>query len=346
MQIVDRYLNEVKRYLPAAQRDDIAKELSANILAEMDDRESALGRPLSEDEQIAILQQQGSPMLVASRYRHDQRAFSFGRVIIGPALFSLYTKILALNLCITVVVTSVVITALGVHGGLSALLWPALIQFAVITTIFAALEQSQKKSHILDRWNPRALPPRHDPLKISRFNSFSGMLSGVIFVLCWLHVPGATYAVIYLFLGPLVNYIAPTSVSPVFLSPSWQLFYLPILLLVLMDIAQHGLNFAFPRWTRNRLFIRAALSSLSLIVVLLLFRAGDLLLLNPDLPAATGNPGLAPLLAIVNLSVHYTMLVAAAIKAFGIFRQVTLAIHPPYLHLGPPPSLAARPPQI
>jgi hypothetical protein len=345
MQIIERYLNEVKRCLPAAQRDDIVKELSANILGEMDDRASTLGRPLTEDEQIAILQKQGSPMVVASRYRNDQRAFSFGRVIIGPALFSLYTKILALNLCITLVVASIVGTVLGMHVGLTALLWPAFLQFTTVTTIFAAIEQSQKKFHIFERWNPRALPVR-DPLKISRSSSFSGILSGFIFVMCWVHVPGATFAVMYLFLGSLVNYIAPISASPVLLASAWQMFYLPILLLVLIDTAQHGLNFAFPRWTPNRLFIRAAVSSLGLVVVLLLFRAGDLLLLNQDLPAAARNAGLAPLLTVINLSVHYSMLVAAGIKAFSIFRYITLAIHPPYVHLGSPPGVPARPPQV
>lgn len=333
MQLVDRYLNEVKRYLPAAQRDDIAKELSANILAEMEDRESSLGRPLTEDEQIAILQQQGSPMVVASRYRHDQRTFSFGRVIIGPMLFPLYTKILSLNLLITVVVSSIVMITLGLHVGLTAFLWPALLQFAAVTTIFAALEQSQKKFHILDRWNPRALPPVRDPLKISRSSSFSGILSNLIFVLCWLHVPGATYAVAYLFLGPLVRYIAPASVSPLLFAPTWQIFYLPILVLVLLDTAQHGLNFALPRWTRNRLFIRAAFSSLGLAVVLLLFRAGDLLILNSEVASSRQLAGLA---YIINLSVHYSMLGAAAITAFSIVRQLSLAIHPPHLHLNPP----------
>jgi hypothetical protein len=336
MQLVDRYLNEVKRYLPAAQRDDIAKELSANILAEMEDRESSLGRPLTEDEQIAILQQQGSPMVVASRYRLDQRTFSFGRIVIGPMLFPLYTKILSLNLLITVVVSSIVMITLGLHVGLSALLWPAVLQFAAVTTIFAAIEQSQKRFHILDRWNPRALPPVRDPLKISRAGTIFEMFWCVVFVLCWLRVPGATYAVAYLFLGPLVRYIAPASVSPVLFASSWQIFYLPILILVLLGIAQNGLNFAFPRWTRNRLFIRAALSSLGLVVVLLLFRAGDLFLLNPDVPAATRNPGLAAILTIINLSVHYSMLLAAAINGFSIARQLSMAIHPPHLHLNPP----------
>jgi hypothetical protein len=326
MQIVDRYLQEVKRYLPRDQREDILKELSANVLAEMEDREAALGRPLTEDEQIANLQQQGSPLVVASRYYHNQLAFTFGRVIIGPTLFPLYTKILALNISITVFVASVVAITLGAHVGLSALLLPALLQFATVTLIFAAIEQYQSKSRIFDRWNPRALPPARDPVKISRTSSFSGILSGLIFVLCWLHVPGATYAVAYLFLGPLVRYLAPANASPLVYAPNWQVFYLPILILVCLSVAQHGLNFAFPRWTRNRLIVSAALSSLGLVVSLLLFRAGDLLLLNPEISNAAQYSDLA---RVINQSVHYSMLVGAAVAMFTIAKELRLAARVP-----------------
>jgi hypothetical protein len=322
MQLVDRYLQQVKRYLPAAQREDIAKELSANILAEMDDRESSLGRPLTEDEQIAILQQQGSPLVVASRYSNDQRAFAFGRVIIGPALFPIYAKILALNFTITVVVASIVMSTLGMHVGVTALCWPALLQFTIVTAVFAAIDQSQKKFHILDTWNPRALPPVKDPLKISRAGAAFEIFWGIVFVLCWLRVPGAAYAVGYLFLGPLVGYLAPHSISPLTVAPSWQIFYLPILVLVLLSTAQHGLNLAFPRWTRNRLFARAALSSLSLAVVLLIFRAGNLLLVNNDISSSGQLAGLA---SIINISVHYSMLFVALITLINILKQLRLA---------------------
>ncbi len=337
MQLLDRYLQEVKRYLPAAQRDDILKELSANILEEMDEREAALSRPLTEDEQIAILQQQGSPLVVASRYRHDQRSFTFGRVIIGPTLFPLYSKILALNLTLTVVIASIVMTTLGMHVGFSALLWPALLQFATITTIFAAIEQSQDKFHILDRWNPRALPPVRDPLKISRANTFFEMFCSLIFVLCWIHVPGATYAVAYLFVGPLVRYLQPATVDPLLYSPAWQIFYLPILILVLLGIAQHGLNFAFPRWTRNRLIARVSLSSLGLLLTLLLFRAGDLFLVNPEAANATHYLGLA---TVINAVVHYSVLAAAIIAAFQIAWEIRRIVR-----LTPAPSPSSSAPQ-
>ena len=333
MQLVDRYLQEVKRYLPAVQRDDILKELSANILGEMDDRESTLGRTLTEDEQIAILQQQGSPMVVASRYRNDQRSFTFGRVIIGPALFPLYAKILTLNLTITVVVSSIVMTTLGLHVGLTALFWPALLQFSIVTAIFAAIEQSQNKFHILDHWNPRALPPVRDPLKISRANTFFEMFCNLVFVLCWLHVPGATYAVAYMFLGPAVRYLEPVSADPLVYAPAWQIFYLPILLFVLLSMAQQGLNFAFPRWTRNRLIARVSLSSLGLLLTFLLFRAGDLFLVNPDAANATQYASLA---VAINAVVHYSVLGGALITLCQIVWQIRRI-----LRLTPQPSSVA-----
>ena len=50
MQIVDRYLQSVKKCLPAAQADDIIKELSENIYAQIEDKEGELNRSLTEAE--------------------------------------------------------------------------------------------------------------------------------------------------------------------------------------------------------------------------------------------------------------------------------------------------------
>src|SRR5215470_3162713 len=93
MDLVDRYVNAVRTFLPKAQQDDIIKELSGNIRAEMEDREDELGRPLTEDEQEAILQQHGHPMIVAGRYQPNQGSVAFGRQLIGTALFPFYLRV-------------------------------------------------------------------------------------------------------------------------------------------------------------------------------------------------------------------------------------------------------------
>ena len=69
MDMLDRYLQAVKFFLPGKQQDDIVRELSENLIARMEDREEELGRPLDEAEQAAILREHGHPMLVAGRYR-------------------------------------------------------------------------------------------------------------------------------------------------------------------------------------------------------------------------------------------------------------------------------------
>src|ERR1700730_5515129 len=104
MQIVDRYLQSVKKCLPAKQADDIIRELSENISSQIEDKESELNRSLTETEVEAILKQHGHPLLVASRYRQEQRSVSFGRQIIGPALFPFYIRVLKFNLGLTSVV--------------------------------------------------------------------------------------------------------------------------------------------------------------------------------------------------------------------------------------------------
>ncbi|MGA2421366.1 MAG: hypothetical protein ABSG69_14915, partial [Candidatus Acidiferrum sp.] len=150
-------------------------------------------------------------------------------------------------------------------------------------------------------------------------NAVFEMFFNVIFVLCWLHVPGATYVVAYLFLGPAVRYLEPANVGPLVYSPAWQIFYLPILFLVLLGLAQHGLNFAFPRWTRNRLIARVSLSFLGLLLTLILFRAGDLFLVNPE---AANFTRYAPLATAINAIVHWSVLAGALITLFQIIWQI------------------------
>ena len=104
MELLEQYLKTVRANLPKSQQDDIIRELSENIRAQMEDREASLGRPLTQAEQEAILKAHGHPMAVASRFRGEQRSFTFGRQWIGPELFPIYSKILMINAVVTATV--------------------------------------------------------------------------------------------------------------------------------------------------------------------------------------------------------------------------------------------------
>ncbi len=161
MELLDRYLKSVRTYLPAAQKDDIIRELSENIRSQIEDKEAELGRPLKEAEIETILKAHGHPLIVAGRYRQDERSFSFGRQLIGPVLFPFYAKVLAFNLGITSVVIVFLFTLLVVSGqpvgriaGLpGVLLFQLAIQFAIITAIFVGVDR-QLATHP-DRWDPQ-----------------------------------------------------------------------------------------------------------------------------------------------------------------------------------------------
>jgi len=50
MQLIERYIEAVKFWLPQSQQTDIAAELHANLLSQAEDKETALGRPLQEED--------------------------------------------------------------------------------------------------------------------------------------------------------------------------------------------------------------------------------------------------------------------------------------------------------
>ena len=60
--LIDRYLHNVGASLPSDRRDDIVRELAEDIRAQVADREEALGRTLTEDEQEAVLKHFGHPL--------------------------------------------------------------------------------------------------------------------------------------------------------------------------------------------------------------------------------------------------------------------------------------------
>ena len=143
MDMLDRYLQAVKFFLPAAAAGrHRSRTVGEPDLAGWRIAKQELGRPLDEAEQAAILREHGHPMLVAGRYRTRQH-------LIGPTFFPLYVFALKMGLAVALLVTMVltVVTA-ALHGDpfrrlLEAMLaFPGrgLMVFAWTTLGFAALD--------------------------------------------------------------------------------------------------------------------------------------------------------------------------------------------------------------
>src|ERR1700740_432388 len=89
MELLDRYLQAVKKHLPWKRQDDIIAELRANLESQLEEKEAELGRPLTQSEAEEWLKQIGPPIQMAARYQPQQ-------YLIGPTLFPIYWIVLKL----------------------------------------------------------------------------------------------------------------------------------------------------------------------------------------------------------------------------------------------------------
>ena len=188
MELIDRYLQSVKLALPKAQQNDVIRELTDEILSQIEERETAFGRPLTEDEQVALLKQLGHPMLLAARYRKQQ-------YLIGPAIFPIYWMVLKLVLAVVLIGMAIAAVAVAATGrGLGAALgalaqypFAAISTFAWITVVFALIEYFGAKFKFHDKWDPRTLPKLSKLEKRpSTLQTAAGLFFGALFGAWWL----------------------------------------------------------------------------------------------------------------------------------------------------------------
>src|SRR5262252_1085257 len=242
MELVERYLQAVRFWLPKAQQDDIIAELSEDLQSQIDDKEREFGHSLSSDEVSAILKRCGRPLLVASRYRPQS-------YLIGPALFPIYAFVLKMVLLFILVPVFVFIVGpvnlANSHDWGAAWvrtmgdLWNgAFAAAATITLIFAILERTQAHLGILDKWDPGSLPPvqKRKERKPSLTHSICDLAFAFVGLTWLLLVP--QYPV--LILGPAA---ALLKASPV-LHP----FYVPIVLLGVAGLVRAAISLAKPEW--------------------------------------------------------------------------------------------------
>ena len=315
MDMLDRYLQAVKFFLPRKQQDDIVRELSENLIARMEDREEELGRPLDEAEQAAILREHGHPMLVAGRYRERQH-------LIGPTFFPLYVFALKMGLGVALLVTTVlaVVTA-ALHGDpfrrlLEAMLaYPGrgLMVFAWTTVGFAVLDFATTQVRFVGDWDPRKLPKVvSEEQQIPRLKTLCE-LAFVLLAIGWLLLlPRSPF----LILGPaaaLVEY-----------APVWRFVYAPMVLLAVATAILQVVDFVRPYRTRSRELTRVAINAGSLFLMVLLSQAGDLFFprVSSALPEAVNVPRVVE---IINAAFRIGMAVAAVITAIEIWRGLRRA---------------------
>jgi hypothetical protein len=157
MELLERYLWAVGKYLPEAPRADTIAELRANLREHMDARSEELERPLTVAEVAAIPKEHGKPEFVAAWY-FPQRS------LIGPTIFPFY--ILTLKRVEPLVVLACAVTrvlesattrqaSLGRATGefMSGTIYSCFLSAAIITLVFVGIEYGIGVNQKGSTWN-------------------------------------------------------------------------------------------------------------------------------------------------------------------------------------------------
>lgn len=251
MQMLERYLHAIGFWLPKDQRQDILAEISEDLNSQIEDRQTALGRKLTEAELEALLKRRGRPVLVANRYRPQ-------RSLIGPVWFPAYVFVLKMvGLCYVLpwLIVFVIVHRVQHHGlnwGVTLVaawgtIWAVtFVAAGVVTLIFSLLQITEAETHFLENWNPRQLPPVRDPYKIPVSSSITELVANVAFLLWWMTYVSSPL----LFDGPAFR---------LSLAPAWIYFFWSYLALALFNIALAAANLRRRYWTGLRAACRLTL---------------------------------------------------------------------------------------
>lgn len=307
-ELIDRYLNAIKLWLPRKQQNDILAEIAGDLHAQIEERESTAGRALALDELAALLKQRGSPMRVASGYIPEQR-------LINPAMLPIYRLVLRIVLLWVLAPILVIVSLAPIvqspHPAMAFLhFWGTVWQtpffvVGIVTTIFFLLDRYQDQW--VDRWDPRKLPqvPKSHP-QMQWYNDFAGFAFGAAAAFFWGAAMWRRGAFVF------------DNGFRIGLPPIWGELYWLILALMSLRAALSLYCFVRPAWSAARSWIRLALDGIEIVVALWLLRVGNWVTISgPNVSPADA----AKLVQLMNGMMQLSLVLVPVITAFDVYRQ-------------------------
>ena len=318
MDLIDRYLVAVRRQLPQDFQDDVIAELKDSLRSEAEEHENATGRPMTEDEQSAMLKKRGHPFLMASRYLPQQH-------LIGPALFPYYRQ--TLKVVVFWVVLPIVLIGGAVHAIYAADpagVWSRVIAgawngaiysvgivtlvFAILENTFARVKEGPRRITLLDNWNPAKLPEPSEGREVPRSESLIGLIFALTFLVWW---TGLVRVPDFLVWGDDPVRVVPT--------PIWGQLYYPILLALISSIAIYLIDLVRPWRTLTISIVDIGVGLLHVAIVVVVLRAWHLV-------DVTGAPQHADQLArfsyLLNNTVRGVFMAIGLVAAFDILYEL------------------------
>ena len=336
MEILERYLQAVRKFLPGNRQDDIIAELRANLEAQIEDAEAERGRTLAKEELEQLLKKMGSPIFVAMRYQPQ-------RYVIGPKFFPMYWYVLRLammwSLLVYAIVNAVQIGAGQAGSHVSTAIAQALFQApftlltvaAWITLAFAGIEYVTEhypdacKSHewLGGNWTIDSLPALEKKVvsggtRRSYAKAVAEVVFGFIFLVWLLLVP--KYPI--LMFGPGVFAI---DAIPYTLAHTWWTFYWIIIGLNAMQLTWNCIDLLRDAWQRVNTLQHIASKGLSIVAFAVLLATSHgvyVILKNP----ATDLAKYGDTLSSINRGIQLGLSIMVAVVAVQLAWEIVKAI--------------------
>ena len=287
------------------------------------------GRPLTEAEEAAILKTFGNPMAVAARYRGDERSVTFGRRLIGPELFPTYMKVLTVNVVITLVIGAVILLVGGtIASTFPGILVPLLIQFAVVTIVFMAID----RRFVLhpDAWDPRTVSSIASDVDVTTIDGLADQLIGPKSA----KVVRITTSILEFGLAAIITTIwismgVPVSIGPMASGPGWNDVWLATTVLFIVSAINPLVTLFRPSWVRFRAASRAFVDvGLTVVLVWSLALGSWLVLADPATATAEDVSLVDAINSIVRVSIAVAIVIVGLSGALEIRRFRQLASEP------------------
>ncbi|SHO51437.1 hypothetical protein [Anaerocolumna xylanovorans] len=283
MKMIDQYVYAVTKYLPADSREDVGKELRANI-------EDMLPDEPTEDEVYQVLKKLGSPIKLADEYIPQKR------YLIGPGYYDRYIMTLktVIGICIVVFISLEMISWIsnpeitdslsgylaGMISGLISAVLEGAIQGALwVTLVFVILEKTGIESGdipILNKkWSPDELKDMsvQGNNRITRGETVISLFMTVLFTALLYFKP-------HLIALYLKGESGNTEIFPLFQSDRLRIYIPVILLFTVLQLGMFIGKFMKGYWNRPLSAANAAYNMASCILIAVMLT--DKLLFNQE----------------------------------------------------------------
>ena len=257
MELIDRYVAEVGRYLSRKNRADIQAELRSLLV---DTLEARVEGEATEEDVLALLKEFGQPAKVAASYRPESQ------YLIGPELFPIFRTVVGIALLVMVVVRVVLFAVvlftnqdpLKALDVLSDFVGSAMSVLGAIVVVFYVLQYFDVRlSKPIEEWDPRELPVVEAKDIVHRGETIFDITLSVVILVALLVFPN--------YLGVVVTPGTPILTDPVITRYiPWIVTALLVGLAVDLALLWHG------RWQIGTRLSKIASNLFSMVVITVL----------------------------------------------------------------------------